>query len=105
MPKFAFIYRNAQPPKTPEEGQQHMEAWRAWSTGLGDAMIEPGMPFSQAVTASKDGVARTGDEAVFNGISIVEAATCEEAGEMAKSCPHIDVGGDIIVAEGMNMEM
>ena len=105
MPKFAFIYRNAQPPKTPEEGQQHMEAWRAWSSGLGDALIEPGMPFSQAVTASSSGIERVGDETAFNGISIVEAATCEEAGEMAKSCPHLNLGGDILVCEGMDMEM
>ncbi|WP_298464334.1 hypothetical protein [uncultured Erythrobacter sp.] len=105
MPRFAFIYRNAQPPTTPEEGQQHMEAWRAWSSRLGDALVEPGMPFSQAVTASKDGVARHGDEASFNGISIVEAETCEEAGAMASSCPHLNLGGDIVVAEGMDMEM
>ncbi|MEP1422899.1 MAG: hypothetical protein ABJK59_14115 [Erythrobacter sp.] len=105
MPRFAFIYRDAQPPKTPEEGQQHMIAWREWSAGLGDAMIEPGMPFSQAVTASKDGVTRVGDEGTFNGISIIEAATCEEAGAMAMACPHLNLGGNIIVAEGMDMEM
>ncbi len=105
MPKFAFIYRNAQPPQTPEEGQKHMEDWRAWSAGLGDAMVEPGMPFSQAVTASSAGVERKGDEAAFNGISIVEAATCEEAGAMAAACPHLNLGGDIVVAEGLDMEM
>ncbi|WP_114520624.1 hypothetical protein [Altererythrobacter sp. ZODW24] len=105
MPKFALIYRNANPPSSPEEGQSHMEKWRAWSAGLGSALIEPGMPFSQAVTVSKDGITKVGDEAALNGISIVEAATCEEAGAMAQSCPHLNLGGDIIVAEGMDMEM
>ena len=105
MPKFALIYRNAKPMSSPEEGQQHMIAWRAWSTGLGEALIEPGMPFSQAVTVTSEGITRVGDEAALNGISIVEAATCEEAGEMAQSCPHVLRGGDIVVAEGMDMEM
>ena len=82
-----------------------MEAWRAWSSGLGDAMVEPGMPFKQVVTASASGIDRVDDNGGFNGVSIVEAATCEEAGAMAKACPHLNLGGDILVCEGLDMEM
>ncbi len=105
MPKFAFIYRDANPPSSAEEGQAHMEAWRAWSSGLGDALIDPGMPFSQMVRVDKNGIEKWEGDVPLNGVSVVEVATCEEAGAMAASCPHLNLGGDIIVAEGMDMEM
>lgn len=105
MPRFALIYRNANPPGSPEEGQKHMEAWRAWSSGLGDAMVEPGMPFSQSVAVSSSGVSENVGANALNGISIVEAEDCHAARAMAESCPHLSLGGDIVVAEGMDMEM
>ncbi|MEP3050308.1 MAG: hypothetical protein ABJP48_12085 [Erythrobacter sp.] len=105
MPRFALIYRNAQPPKNPEDGQQHMVKWRAWSSGLGGAMIEPGMPFSNASVVSQDGAQDYVDQHSLNGVSIVEATDLAAAQGMAASCPHLNMGGDIVVAEGMDMEM
>lgn len=105
MPKFAFLYRNANSPGSPEEGKKHMEAWRKWSTGLGAAMIEPGMPFSRTVAVSGKGTSEDVGPQTFNGISIVEASDCKAAQAMAQSCPHLGMGGDIVIAEGMDMEM
>lgn len=105
MPRFALIYRDANPPSTPAEGQQHMEAWMAWSNGLGEAMIEPGMPFSQSVAVSASGTSEDIGPHELNGISIVEAADRQEAIAMAQGCPHIKMGGDIVVSEGMDMPM
>lgn len=105
MPKFALIYRNANPSRTPEEGQKLMQDWMTWSNGLGAAMIEPGMPFSQTVAVSADGVTEDIGKDALNGISIVEAADCHAARAMAESCPHLAAGGDIVVAEGMDMPM
>lgn len=105
MPRYALIYRNGTPPQSPEEGQKHMEAWRAWSAGLGDAMVEPGMPFSKAVSLSSDGVSEDVGNQSFDGVSIIEAENFEQAQKMAAGCPHIDLGGDLIVAEGMDLEM
>ena len=105
MPKFAFIYRNANPPASPEEGERHMQAWRDWAQGLGAAFVYPGMPFSRAVAVSDSGVSEDVGPAVLNGVSVVEAADCGAAREMAESCPHLELGGDIVVAEGLEMEM
>ncbi|MEP5937076.1 MAG: YciI family protein [Erythrobacter sp.] len=105
MPRFALIYRNANPPSTPEEGQQHMAAWMAWSNGLGAAMIEPGMPFSQSVAVSLTGTSEDIGPHQLNGISIVEADDRQAALAMAQSCPHMTMGGDIVVSEGMDMPM
>ncbi|XUU61958.1 hypothetical protein ACRAQ6_06755 [Erythrobacter sp. HA6-11] len=105
MPRFALIYRNAKSPSSPEEGQRHMQEWMAWSNGLGKAMIEPGMPFSQTVMVSSEGVSEDIGRNSLNGISIVEAEDCHAARAMAESCPHMNMGGDIVVAEGMDMPM
>lgn len=105
MPKFALIYRGGNPPSSPEEGQAHMTNWRAWSAGLGVAMTYPGMPFSAAVTVSSSGVADGSGDIPMSGISVVEAEDLEAAQAMAKSCPHLNLGGDIVVAQGMDMEM
>lgn len=105
MPKFAFIYRGGQPPASPEEGKAHMTKWRAWSAGLGEAMSYPGMPFSGAVTVATGSITEGSGDIPMNGVSIVEADNLEAAQDMAKSCPHLDLGGDIVVAQGMDMEM
>lgn len=105
MPKFAFIYRGGNKPKTPEEGKAHMTRWRAWSDGLGEAYIYPGMPFSTAMTVNAEGVSEGGGDVVLAGVSIVEADTMEAAQQMAQTCPHLAIGGDIVVAQGIDMEM
>ena len=105
MPKFVLIYRNANPPASPQEGQQHMQDWRAWSSGLGEAMIEPGMPFKQTLVVSSDGVSESIGANALNGVSIVEAADYNAAQSMAQACPHLKLGGDIVIAEGMDMAM
>lgn len=105
MTKFAFIYRGGAPFKTPEEGQAHMAKWRAWAEGLGAAYIYPGMPFSGAVTVSAEGIEDGSGPIPLAGVSVVEAESAEAAQAMARSCPHLDIGGDIVVAEGMDMEM
>ena len=105
MPKFAFVYRGGRSPGSPEEGRAHMARWRAWSGGLGDAMSYPGMPFSGAVTVNSAGMTEGSGEVPLSGVSVVEAPDLEAALAMAKSCPHLHLGGDIVVATGMDMEM
>lgn len=105
MAKFAFIYRGGNSPSTPEEGQSHMVNWKNWSAGLGAAMIYPGMPFKMAVTVDANGTTDGSGDIPMSGVSVVEADSLEAAQEMAKSCPHLNLGGDIVVAEGLDMEM
>lgn len=105
MAKFVFVYRGGNPFETPEEGKAHMTKWRAWRDSLGSAFVYPGMPFSAAVTVNAAGVGEGSGEVPLSGISIVEASDLEAAQDMAKACPHLDIGGDIVVAQGMDMEM
>jgi len=105
MPKFALIYRGGKPFKTPEEGKAYMTKWRAWSDRLGSAFVYPGMPFSTAVTVGADGVSEGSGAIPLSGVSVIMADNLEAAEGIAKACPHLDIGGDIIVAQGMDMEM
>lgn len=105
MPKFIFAYHGGHQFKSKEEGMAHMAKWQAWSAGLGDAVIDPGMPVGPSKTVSADGVSDDGGSNPLSGISIIQADTMEDALEMAKPCPHVEIGGTIEVAQAMDMEM
>lgn len=102
MTKFAFIYRGG---NRPEDGDAHMDKWRAWSISLGKANIYPGMPFVRSVTVSAKGESEGSGDIPMTGVTVIEADTMDTALEYAKRCPHLDLGGEIVVAEGMEMPM
>ncbi|MEP4034251.1 hypothetical protein [Roseibium polysiphoniae] len=84
----------------------HMTAWRAWSGGLGDAVLDPGMPVGPSMTLNQDGsVTEGGGANPASGVTILQAASMEDALELAKPCPHLSAGGTIEVAEALDMEM
>lgn len=105
MPKFVLAYHGNPDIKSKEEGAAHMAAWQAWSAGLGDAVIDPGMPVGVSKTITATGVEDGGGSNPLSGITIIQAANMDEAIAMAKDCPHISGSGTIEVAEAMDMEM
>ena len=102
MPKFAFIYLGG---NRPEDGAAHMEKWRAWSTGMGDANVYPGMPFAGSVIVSGAGIVDGSGDVPMTGVTVIEADDLEAAIEHAKACPHLELDGQIVVAQGVDMEM
>lgn len=104
MAKFLFVYYGGHQFKSKEEGMAHMGKWRAWMKGLGDAVIDPGMPVGPSKTVSSNGISDSSGVAL-SGITIVQAETLDQALEMAAKCPHVDIGGTIDVAQAMDMEM
>jgi len=105
MPKFLLAYHGGHNFKSKEEGIEHMAKWQAWSVGLGNAVIDPGMPVGPSKTVSANGIADDGGSNPLSGITVLQAETIEAACEMAKACPHVDIGGTIEVAQAMDMEM
>jgi hypothetical protein len=63
------------------------------------------MPVGASKTVSSDGLADGGGSNPLSGITILQADTIEAACEMAKACPHVNIGGTIEVAQAMDMEM
>ena len=106
MPKYILAYHGTPKFETKEDGMNHMTAWRAWSSGLGDALVEPGWPAGPSTTLESDGsVSEGGGSNPIAGVTVIEAASLEAALEMVKPCPHLSAGGTIEVAEAMDMEM
>ena len=104
MNNYVFVYRGGKQFKSPEEGAKHMAKWGAWVGGLGDASVNRGTPFKKSKIVSSGGISDSGPDPL-TGYSIVKAASLDGALEMAKACPHLDIGGSIVVAEVMEMEM
>ncbi|MEQ8370833.1 MAG: YciI family protein [Alphaproteobacteria bacterium] len=105
MPEFVFAYHGGTRPSSPEEGAKLMKEWRAWMSGLGDAVVDPGKPVGKSHTVSAKGVTKDGGANPIAGFTVVKAASLDAAVAMAKPCPHVKNGGTIEVAEAMDMEM
>ena len=102
MSNYILAYHGGKTPESPEEGAKHMEKWKAWVSGLGDAMVNPGTPLGKSKTVSSDGVSDDGGSNPLIGFSIVKADSMDAALEIAKRCPYIEIG-TIEVAEVKEM--
>jgi hypothetical protein len=71
--------------------------------GLGDAVVDPGMPLGAGKLISAAGVTDRGAD-LLTGFSIISAESMEVVLELARQCPHLD-HGTIEVAEVMEMKM
>lgn len=105
MPKFLLIYHGKPDLETPEAGAKHMEAWKAWSAGLGAAVVDPGMPVGMSKTITASGVEDHGGANPVSGMTVLQADTMEAAIKMAQGCPHLSGSGTIEIAETIDMEM
>lgn len=105
MPKFVLAYHGKPDIKSKEDGAAHMAAWKAWSAGLGDALVDPGMPVGISKTITVDGVEEGGGSNPLSGISVIQAQTMDAAIALAKDCPHVSGTGTIEIAEAMQMDM
>ncbi|EDZ46175.1 YciI family protein [Leisingera daeponensis] len=106
MPEFIFVYHGGKTPESEEEGAKVMESWKSWMGSMGDALKVPGAPVGMSKTVSAGGVADNGGANPVSGYSVVQAASQDEACEMAKGCPMVaDGSGSVEVAEIIEMEM
>ncbi len=105
MAKFVFGYHGGSGmPETPEEQKKVMGAWEAWLGSLGEAVLDPGNPFTGSRTVASDGSASDGGGAnPLGGYSIVDASDLDTAVEMAKGCPGLANGGNVEVCEAIDM--
>jgi hypothetical protein len=86
---------------TPEEAQEGLKLWVAWSEKLGDALLDPGKPLGNAIQVTPDGTSPTDSRII--GMSIVQAGSMPEALEMVKDHHHLHWAEDcdILVLEEM----
>jgi hypothetical protein len=105
MSEFLYIYRGGSAPSSPEQMQQRLEKWVAWFKDLGEKghLKAPGQPLEptgKVVSGSQkvitDGpFAETKD--LVGGYSLIEATDANQAAELAKGCPLLEVSGAVEV--------
>lgn len=105
MPKFVLAYHGKPDLQSKEAGAAHMVAWKAWSAGLGGAVVDPGMPVGASRTVTANGVQDGGGANPLSGITVIQAETMDDAIALVKDCPHLSGTGTIEIAEAMTMEM
>ena len=103
MPKYVIAYRGGRKFESPQEGTAYMAKWKAWMGSLGDAVVDPGMPFGAGKLVSATGVSDRGAD-MLTGFTIVMADSMDAALQFVRPCPHLD-HGTIEVAEAMEMRM
>ena len=102
MSEFIIAYHGGKKPESPEAGAELMARWQGWIEGLGAAMVNPGTPVGMSKTVSSSGVADDGGANPLSGFSIVQADSLDAAIDMAKGCPHLEMG-TVEVAELLEM--
>src|SRR3990172_12184753 len=100
MSNYIIAYHGGKKFENPEEEAKHMAKFQAWVGSLGDAVVNPGTPLGKSKTVSSSSVSDGGRLNPLKGYSIVKAESMDAALEMAKRCPHLDIG-TVEVAEVM----
>lgn len=103
MPQYIISYIGGDQPSSPEEGKQHFAKYREWLSCLGDAAVSPANPLKNINTVNPDGTVTAGSTTAMSGYTIVEVGSIEDALEMAKACPFLEIGGSLEVAELVKM--
>ena len=93
MPKFILVYHGGkQQPNTPEEGAKRMEQFKAWMNSIGSTLVSPANPVGPSKIITADGVKDAPVPDAFNGYSVIDVETFEEALDIGKRCPFLEIG-------------
>lgn len=103
MPKFLFVYHGGKKPETPEEIADVMAKWGAWFEDLGAAVVDGGNPVGMSKTVTSNAVLDHGGANPVSGYSIISADNADDAAAKAKGCPALEVGGEVELAEIVEM--
>jgi len=107
MPKFMYIFRGGAavaPGLSPAEMQAHLQKWYLWADALAKQGRHPGgnpVERSGKTIRGTDRVVTDGPYAeakdLVTGALILEAASLDEATELALACPVFEYGGSVEV--------
>jgi len=105
MSDFAFLYRGRDTNASPEQMQRTMEKWRAWFKELGEQghLKDIGHPLENSgkVVRGKQKSVTDGPFAeakdVVGGFTLIQARDLEQATQLSKACPILEVGGSVEV--------
>jgi hypothetical protein len=104
MANYLLLYRGGSMPQTEAEKKAVMNEWETWYGKLGSAVVDGGNPFTpSAKTINKEGKISDGSGGPMpSGYSIIKANSLDEAVGMAKGCPVLKGGAEVMVFETFN---
>ena len=105
MAQYAIVYIGGNQPSTSEEGKQHFAKYKEWLTSLGGSAVSPMNPLKNTSTVNPDGTVTVGSKTTMAGYTIIEAESMDEALEIAKACPFLDIDGSLEVSELVQMPL
>jgi hypothetical protein len=105
MSEFTYLFRGRETSASPEDMQKTMEKWVAWFKELGanGHIKDPGHPLEHTgkVVKGKQKTVNDGPYAeakdVVGGFVVIEAKDIDQAVELSKGCPILEVGGSVEV--------
>jgi hypothetical protein len=105
MSEFTYLFRGRETSASPEQMQKTMEKWVAWfkELGVNGHIKDPGRPLEHTgkVVKGKQKIVNDGPYAeakdVVGGFVVIEAKDIEQAVELSKGCPILEVGGSVEV--------
>lgn len=103
MPQYIFIYLGGEHPTSPEDGKKHFEKYQKWLADLGDAVVNPAIPFKDTHTVHPDGKMEPGTTTLMSGMSIFKFESMQAALAAAHACPFREINGTLEVSEMMEM--
>ena len=103
MKQFVITYLGGDQPSSPDVGRRQFAKYQQWISGLGEAVVKPMVPFKNIYTLNSDGSVDKGISVGMTGHTIIQAETIEQAVELTKSCPFLEINGVPEVAEIVQM--
>ena len=114
MPRFIFIFRGGAaetPGMSPGEMQAHLRQWHEWSDGLLRAgRRHGGQPLEESgkTLRGRDRVVTDGPYAeskdLVTGSMMISASSIEEATDLARACPVLELGGSVEIRPVLEQE-
>jgi len=113
MSEYVYLYRGGDAGRSPENVQQTMQKWMTWLKGLAEKghikdqgqPLEPGGKLvrgkQKAVTDGPFAEAKD----IVGGYTLIEACDLDQAVELSKGCPILEVDGAVEVRPVMKMSM
>jgi len=113
MSEFVYLYRGGEAGRSPERMQQSMQKWMAWFKELGESghIKDRGQPLERAgkLVRGKQKAVTDGPFAeakdVIGGFTLIEARDLDQAVELSKGCPILEVEGAVEVRPVMKIDM
>ncbi len=105
MSEYVFLYRGGETNRSPEQYQQSLQKWMAWFKemadkghvkNMGHPLEREGKVVRGSAKSIIDGPFAEAKD-VIGGFSLIEAKDLDEAIELSKGCPILEVEGAVEV--------